>query len=334
MRRTWIKLFCDQWLRGSIRKESIETRGIFADLLAMAGDSGYGDDGLIQLAEGIGFTDELIAGILNVSPQVWLAVKKRLLNHPDPDENRIEIIPLSQGFSIQILNWTRYQSEYRRQKPYREAKKEERSPSPPKEEKIIEGEGDREGEGEEKVTKVTKKVTKDTFDIINHWNSKGIKTLEQRETKTREKTESKIKTWLKDYSLDEILEAINNYSEVLKKEDYFFSYSWQLWQFLDRGLVDFLSKNKPFENFSRDSREYSPSQTGENTKPLTEKENEYNGIREVKMKELQKKYQKDTEDAMKKGDQDKLDEIDNKIKNEIAAFSRNYWDKTKEGEGQ
>lgn len=164
MRRTWIKLFCDQWLRGSIRKESIEVRAIFADLLTMAGDSAFGDpnvasNGFIQLADDVGFTDETISGILNVSLETWLRVKDRLSNHPDPKENRIQVVSLSQGFSVKILNWEKYQSEYRRQRKYREAKKEERSPTPPKEEKEdidIEGEG----EGEEIVTQVTKEVTK------------------------------------------------------------------------------------------------------------------------------------------------------------------------------
>jgi len=319
MRRTWIKLFCDQWLRGSIRKECIEVRAIFADLLAMAGDSGYGDDGLIQLAEGVGFTDELIAGILNVSAQIWLTAKKRLIDHPDPDENRIQIIPLSQGYSIKILNWTRYQSEYRRQKPYRD-KKEEKSPKPPKEEKIIEGEG----EGEEKVTKVTKEVTKNIYSIINHWNSKGIKALEERETEVKEKTQAKIKKWLKNYAVNEIKDAIDNYDEILESELYYFSHRWQLWEFMDRGLINFLVKNEPRKNYLRDNKEYYPSQAGRNTKPLTEKEKQYGKVREIKLKELQKKYEKEIEKAMRKKDKNKLDEIDNKIKVAMAMFSKEY----------
>lgn len=124
MRRTWVKLFCDQWLRGSIRKEAIEVRAVFADLLTMAGDSAFGDpniaaNGTVQLAEDVGFTDEAMASILNVPLKTWGSTKKRLSNHPDPEENRIEIVPLSQGFGIRIINWTRYQSEYCRQKKYR-----------------------------------------------------------------------------------------------------------------------------------------------------------------------------------------------------------------------
>ena len=35
--RTWVKLYCDQWLSGSLRGETPELRGIWADLLALAG---------------------------------------------------------------------------------------------------------------------------------------------------------------------------------------------------------------------------------------------------------------------------------------------------------
>ena len=85
----------------------------------MAGDSAYGDNGIIQLAENVGFTDENLAGILKIPIEIWIKAKDRLLNHPDPKENRIESIKLPVGFGVKIINWEQYQSEYSRQKPYR-----------------------------------------------------------------------------------------------------------------------------------------------------------------------------------------------------------------------
>jgi len=156
-RRQWIKLYVSEWLRGSIREEAVEIRGIFADLLALAGDSAYGEIGIIKLANGIGLADQTIAGILNIPPAIWLAAKERLSNHPDPRENRIELLPLPQGYAIKIINWRRYQSEYARQKPYRKAKK--RVSAAPSSEKKIEEE-DREGDRDDlSVTQVTRKVT-------------------------------------------------------------------------------------------------------------------------------------------------------------------------------
>ncbi len=112
--------------------------------------------------------------------------------------------------------------------------------------------------------------------MITHWNSRGIKTLEERETEVKEKTQSKIKKWLNNYSLNEIKEAIDNYAEILESELYYFS---NRWQFLDRGLVDFLSKNEPRKNYLKDSKEYQPSQVGRNSKPLKERERQYEEAR-------------------------------------------------------
>jgi len=172
MRRTWFKLYCDNWLRGSLRRESPALRGIWADLLAMAGDYAFGDDGVIERAKGLGFTDETIAGVLNVPAKLWIESKERLSNHPEAGENRIKLYALAGGYGIRILNWKKYQSEYQRQKPYR-------SPStPPLREECSERDEDTEEEGETEraITQVTDKVTEKVTDplppIPEHLNFK------------------------------------------------------------------------------------------------------------------------------------------------------------------
>jgi hypothetical protein len=159
-RRTWIKLYCDKWLRGSLRKEGPELRGIWADLLAMAGDNSFGEEGTIELAQGVGFTDETIAGVLNVPVKLWRSVKGRLVDHPEPGETRLEVYFLGQGYGLRVLNWSRYQSEYNRQKPYRL-----KSPlHPPSEEK--EEERRERGDSEGAVTEVTGEVTEKVTDAL------------------------------------------------------------------------------------------------------------------------------------------------------------------------
>ena len=121
-RRSWIKLHCEGWLRGSIRSEDYRVRAVFADLLAMAGDSAYGDTGKIALAPGVGWQDQAIATVLNLPLDVWLQAKARLSNHPTPKETRIRIIEAPIGYIIEIIKWKEYQSEYQRQSPYRREK--------------------------------------------------------------------------------------------------------------------------------------------------------------------------------------------------------------------
>ena len=84
---------------------------MWADLLALAGDGQYGDEGEIRLRNNVGLTDEQICGILNVSAEEWSTSKARLLE--------TERISVNSGNTIAIINWPKYQAEYSRQKSYR-----------------------------------------------------------------------------------------------------------------------------------------------------------------------------------------------------------------------
>ncbi|GAH35586.1 unnamed protein product [marine sediment metagenome] len=63
---------------------------------------------------------------------------------------------------------------------------------------------------------------------------------------------------------------------------------------------------------------------GESTHTPSKKEDDYVKARAIKMKELQEKYQPEIDKAMKAKSSDWMDEIDNKIKEGIAEFSREY----------
>lgn len=112
--RTWIKVYCDKWLSGTLREESSELRGVWIDLLALAGSGLYGDTGEIRLQNGIGLTNLQLQKLLNISKYQWLKSKKRL-----QDTERIAVNNLG---AIRIINWSRYQSEYERQRVYRNLK--------------------------------------------------------------------------------------------------------------------------------------------------------------------------------------------------------------------
>ena len=120
--RTWIKIYCEPWIKGSLRQETRELRGTWADILALAGNSSYGELGIIQLAPELGLNDEQIAGLLNISLSDWLADKQRLL-----DTERIEVDGKN---CIKVVNFLHYQSEYNRLKKYRGTKKSTKKSTP------------------------------------------------------------------------------------------------------------------------------------------------------------------------------------------------------------
>jgi len=109
--RTWIKIYCDKWLTGTLREETSELRGIWTDVLALAGNLTYGDTGKISLPNGVPLTDEQIAGVLKIKLKEWMEAKKRLL--------KTDRIQLKDGV-LCVVNWEKYQSEYFRQKSYRQ----------------------------------------------------------------------------------------------------------------------------------------------------------------------------------------------------------------------
>ena len=87
-------------------------------------------------------------------------------------------------------------------------------------------------------------------------------------------------------------------------------------------LRNWFSLAKKFQKESdRDKR------VGESTHAPSKKEDDYKKARAIKMKEIEKKYQPEIDKAMKAKSSDWLDEIDNKIKEEIAEFSRKYHNK-------
>jgi hypothetical protein len=120
--RTWIKVYCNKWLEGTLREETPAIRSVWIDLLALAGDGQYGDTGEIKLTNGVSFTDKQIAEILHIPTSLWRRAKARFI-----ETERIKVTPKG---VISIINWTKYQSEYERQKPYRERKPGSLTPEP------------------------------------------------------------------------------------------------------------------------------------------------------------------------------------------------------------
>jgi hypothetical protein len=110
--RAWVKIYCDKWLSGTIREETPLCRSVWVDLITLAGSGRYGDTGIIQLSEAVGMTDEQIAAILHITLNDWLTTKQRLR-----DTGRISF---NGSNIIAIINWQKYQSEYQRQRGYRE----------------------------------------------------------------------------------------------------------------------------------------------------------------------------------------------------------------------
>lgn len=101
-----------------------------------------------------------------------------------------------------------------------------------------------------KVSVDSGKEKKDTIlDIYNYWNSKDIVV----HRKISKPMERHILNALKDYSVEEIKKAIDNYNTVIKDKDYFFAYVWGLDTFIKQsnGLPHFVDSGEKWLNYCK-----------------------------------------------------------------------------------
>ena len=144
-RRTWVKIYVDKWLRGTLREETASTRGIWIDILTLAGDSAFGDVGEIKLGTNVGMTDEQISKILFINLKEWLTTKQRLIE--------TERIKIKKNNTIMILNWDKYQSEYQRQKAQSPKNHKKKDNVYPKVRQKVRGDRERDIEGDRDIDK-------------------------------------------------------------------------------------------------------------------------------------------------------------------------------------
>lgn len=90
---------------------------------------------------------------------------------------------------------------------------------------------------------------------------------------------------LKNYSVDEICQAIQNYADILNSQDHFFSHRWTISDFLTRknGIDRFMDRAAAFENFRKNGSPATPVEP-----PQEETKEEL----EAKKKEFEKAWAK------------------------------------------
>ena len=108
--------------------------------------------------------------------------------------------------------------------------------------------------------------------VFDYWNTKGI--IKHKELK--EDTKRAIKKAIKNYSIDEIRQAIDIYSEIINSK-YYFNYKWSLKDFLSRnnGISTFMeegSNKTNYENWKKGDKfnGYTKGYTNENRGRFTE----------------------------------------------------------------
>jgi len=119
------------------------------------------------------------------------------------------------------------------------------------------------GEHKRNYTKET--IQKNIYsDIFDFWNELGI--VVHKDIFLTEYASS-IKKAVKLYELEDIYSALCNYCEILKSDKYYFSYKWNLKDFLKRGLEKFLDEVDPKNNFLKQELKAESNSDGTGTCP-------------------------------------------------------------------
>lgn len=113
-KRTWVKLYCEGCLHGSINYQlSLEEQAVFFKMVMYSAVCG-GEAGIISDNDGRKMPHWFIANELHSPLEVFESTLEKCIKEGRCQEN-------DQGLTI--TNFKEYQSEYERQRPYREAKK-------------------------------------------------------------------------------------------------------------------------------------------------------------------------------------------------------------------
>lgn len=116
-RRSWVKMDCYGCLHGSINWElTLEEQAIWFKLIMFCAESG-GPEGMISDNDNNPVPHDYIAHELHCPIEVLKSTLAKCQASGRIREN---------STGIEIINWNVYQSEYSRQKPYREAKSRQR----------------------------------------------------------------------------------------------------------------------------------------------------------------------------------------------------------------
>jgi hypothetical protein len=104
--------------------------------------------------------------------------------------------------------------------------------------------------------------------VFDHWNSLGI----IKHKKMTDRMRSALKSALKNYTKEEICQAMSNYAEILHGVEYYWQYRWTFDEFLHRGLEKFMDAKVARQNYRiREERRDERAEKGVRPKPRQER---------------------------------------------------------------
>ncbi len=294
----WFPWWPEKWLWGTIRIECTPAeRGIWVDLLSLASK----DDGHIRANEETPYPIKQLAGMLIIPEKELDAAIKKFIKMGKLTETKTG--------TLYVTKWDKYQFSERHKR------------------RIEEGESEKEDIVSEESALKNSILNNNTLN--NNKEQKITLTSQQEIEILKELTSVKgisvkqlesIILYLRELSAE--FPDIDYVEEMKKKCSWWRDHPLTKKSNIHLQIRNWFSIAKKFQKESVKEK-----RVGESTHVSSKEEDDYSKARATKMKEIQKKYQPEIDKAMKAKSNDWMDEIDNKMKEEIAEFSREYHEK-------
>lgn len=97
------------------------------------------------------------------------------------------------------------------------------------------------------LTENTTENTTEIYSLYDFWNEQGI----IRHRKMTEQMKRHARARLEEYEFEELKKAIQNYADIVRGEQYYWTHKWTFAEFMKPGnVVRFLDEADPFTNYS------------------------------------------------------------------------------------
>ena len=290
----WFPWWPDKWIFGSVRIEFTPAeRGTWVDMLSLASK----DNGHIRANEETPYPLAQLAGMLIIPEEELNSAIKKFIKFK-------KLTKLKSG-TLYVTKWEKYQFSDRHKRRLEGEMSDETDTMSPKKDPIIDN------------------------STLNHnkLNESKINITIEQEMQIDE--ELKSVKGIGDKKRGMIIQYLRELSVEFPELDYVEQMKKKIVWWLDNPLNKESNIHLQLRNWFIKAREFLKEgdrgkKVGESSHIPSKKEDDYSRSRAIKMKELQKKYQPEIDKATKAHASDWLDEIDNKIKEEIAEFSREY----------
>ena len=159
--------------------------------------------------------------------------------------NRLGLIEIMDNGAIYMMHIQNYighsSSEADRQREYQKRIKDQKQIPCKKSNRKTTPEKKKEKEKEKEI------ICNAFKDILNIWNSKQLP--KHKDTTFKRNIKKRHKDILNDYGVDEISKAIDNYNIVVNSDNYWYSHTGTLWQFLNKYIDNFVDSANPLVNY-------------------------------------------------------------------------------------